>query len=115
MNSGRGGEGARNMKSIRLPQAAIFFMTYFYRTVGGGMPPPPYPLLTKDCIVPYFVKFFENSHKIKKFWIGKGRPSLNPPVTSKELTLNPLIEFSRNYTKLTMSFLYCFVVKGNLI
>ena len=30
--------GPRNMKSIWLPLAAIFFMTYFYRT-GGGMPP----------------------------------------------------------------------------
>ena len=30
--------GLRNMKSMRLPLAAISFMTYFYRA-GGGMTP----------------------------------------------------------------------------
>ena len=29
--------GPINMKSLRLPLAAIFFMTNFYRTGGGGM------------------------------------------------------------------------------
>ena len=44
-----GGErGARNMKSMWPPIAAIFFVTYFYR-VGGSMAPstPPDPLLTQ--------------------------------------------------------------------
>ena len=35
----RGG-GLRNMKSIRLPSAAIFFMTNFYRA-GGSWPLGP--------------------------------------------------------------------------
>ena len=38
----RGG-GPRNMKSMRLPLAAIFFMTYFHRTRGAMAPSPPAP------------------------------------------------------------------------
>ena len=47
------GGGPRNMKSIFPPLAAIFLMTYFYRTGGGGAwpPRPPwiryYPPLTR--------------------------------------------------------------------
>ena len=37
--------GPRNMKSMRPPLVAIFFMTSFYRTAGGGgmapLAPPP--------------------------------------------------------------------------
>ena len=35
------------MKSMRLPSAAIFFMTYFHRARAGPWPrrPPPDPLL----------------------------------------------------------------------
>ena len=35
--------GVRNMKSMRPPSAAIFFITYFYRAGGGDMVPsvPP--------------------------------------------------------------------------
>ena len=43
--------GPRNMKSMRLPLAAIFFMTYFHRAGGGGgMAPLPLDplLLIKD-------------------------------------------------------------------
>ena len=35
---------ARNMKSMRLPLAAIFFMTYFYRVGGRRVAWPPRPL-----------------------------------------------------------------------
>ena len=41
-SSGRVGEGPRNMKSMRLPLAAIFFMTNFYRDRGGMAPFPPW-------------------------------------------------------------------------
>ena len=46
----RGG-GPRNMKSMRLPLAAIFFMTYFHRARGGHGPlgPPLDPLLLWLC------------------------------------------------------------------
>ena len=39
------GGGARNMKSMGPPLAAIFFMTYFYRARGGGVLawPPRHP------------------------------------------------------------------------
>ena len=42
-SSGRVRGGARNMKSMRPPSAAIFFMTYFHRARGGHGPlgPPP--------------------------------------------------------------------------
>ena len=45
--NGEGGGGARNIKSMRPPSVAIFFMTYFDRAVGGGAwpPRPPDPLL----------------------------------------------------------------------
>ena len=33
--------GARNMKSMQLPLAIIFFMTYFYRGRGAWPPWPP--------------------------------------------------------------------------
>ena len=36
------GRGATNMKSLRLPLAAIFFMTNFYRTGGPWPPWPPW-------------------------------------------------------------------------
>ena len=39
-SSGRVRGGPRNMKSMRLPLAAIFFMTNFY-TAGGAMTPSP--------------------------------------------------------------------------
>ena len=43
-SSGRVRRGPRNMKSMRPPLAAIFFMTYFYRARGGIMAPlaPPW-------------------------------------------------------------------------
>ena len=46
-SSGRVRGGARNMKSMRPPSAAIFFMTYFHRARGGAMAPsvPLDPLL----------------------------------------------------------------------
>ena len=34
--------GARNMKSIRAPSAAIFFMTYFHRARGDMAPSDPW-------------------------------------------------------------------------
>ena len=40
-SSGRVRGGPRNMKSMRPPLAAIFFMTYFYRARGGPWPPRP--------------------------------------------------------------------------
>ena len=43
-----GGRGTRNMKSMWPPLLAIFFMTYFYRALGGAMAPRhplPDPLL----------------------------------------------------------------------
>ena len=40
-----GGGGARNMKSIRPPSVAIFFMTYFTGPGGAWPPIPPDPLL----------------------------------------------------------------------
>ena len=39
-SSGRVRGGPRNMKSMRAPLAAIFFMTYFHRP-GGPWPPRP--------------------------------------------------------------------------
>ena len=36
--------GARNMKSMRPPSVAIFFMTYFHRAGKGGPWPPRLPL-----------------------------------------------------------------------
>ena len=42
-SSGRVRGGPRNMKSMRPPSAAIFFMTYFYRARGGPWPPWPPP------------------------------------------------------------------------
>ena len=42
-SSGRVSGGPRNMKSMRLPSAAIFFMTYFHRARGGPWPPRPPP------------------------------------------------------------------------
>ena len=44
-----GGEGARNMKSIWPPLAAIFFMTYLYKA-GGGMAPSAPPGSATDAI-----------------------------------------------------------------
>ena len=45
---GGGGEGARNMKSLWLTLAAIFFMTYFHRV--GAMPPSAPPRsATVEC------------------------------------------------------------------
>ena len=41
--AGWGGEGARNVKSMWLPLAAIFFMTYLYRAGGGWAWPPRHP------------------------------------------------------------------------
>ena len=43
-SSGRVRGGLRNMKSMRPPSVAIFFMTYFYRAGGGGHGPlgPPW-------------------------------------------------------------------------
>ena len=38
-----GGEGARNMKSMWPPLAAIFFMTCLYRAGGGGAMAPSAP------------------------------------------------------------------------
>ena len=35
--------GPRNMKSMQLPSAAIFFMTYFHRARGTMAPSPPPP------------------------------------------------------------------------
>ena len=46
-SSGRVRGGARNMKSMRLPSAAIFFMTYFYRARGGMAPWAPLDPLLK--------------------------------------------------------------------
>ena len=43
-SSGRVRGGPRNMKSMRPPSAAIFFMTYFYRAGGGAMAPLAPPL-----------------------------------------------------------------------
>ena len=42
-SSGRVRGGRKNMKSMRPPLVAIFFMTYFYRTGGGGAWPPRPP------------------------------------------------------------------------
>ena len=39
-SSGRVRGGPRNMKSMRPPSAAIFFMTYFHRARGGHSAPP---------------------------------------------------------------------------
>ena len=44
------GRGPRNMKSMRPPSAAIFFMTYFHRAGGPWPPRPPLdPLLDFRC------------------------------------------------------------------
>ena len=45
---GRGGRG-RNIKCMRLPLAAIFFMTYFYRAGGHGQLDPR-PATDSPCI-----------------------------------------------------------------
>ena len=52
-SSGRVRGGPRNMKSMRPPSAAIFFMTYFHRAGGGHGPlgPPLDPLLRAINIV----------------------------------------------------------------
>ena len=42
-SSGRVRGGPRNMKSMRPPSAAIFFMTYFHRAGGGAMAPSAPP------------------------------------------------------------------------
>ena len=42
-SSGRVRGGARNMKSMRPPSVAIFFMTYFHRARGGAMAPSAPP------------------------------------------------------------------------
>ena len=47
----QGGEGARNMKSMWPPLAAIFFMTYLYRA-GGAMAPPPW---IRYCIQYHYI------------------------------------------------------------
>ena len=46
--------GARNMKSMRPPSAAIFFMTYFYRARGGHGPLAPPGSATAElvCLTP---------------------------------------------------------------
>ena len=46
--------GARNMKSMRLPLVAIFFMTYFHRA-GGVLPPWPPPESATDLQFPYYL------------------------------------------------------------
>ena len=53
----------RNMKSMRPPLVAIFFMTNFYR--AGGMapsPPPPDPLLRGKIEDRKTLKFLEFSN-----------------------------------------------------
>ena len=51
---GEGGGGARNMKSMWPPLAAIFFMAHFYRAWGGHGPlgTPLDPLLARDVTYP---------------------------------------------------------------
>ena len=49
--------GARNMKSIRPPSVAIFFMTYLYRRGGShGLLGPPDPLLQYQFVLEYIKK-----------------------------------------------------------
>ena len=54
----------RNMKSMRMLSAAIFFMTYFYRAGGGGMAPwsPLDPLLKE------IVYFTDNPEYAGHYW-----------------------------------------------
>ena len=51
VSSGSSGwvRGARNMKSMRPPLAAIFFMTYFHRAGGAMAPSAPLPGSATDC------------------------------------------------------------------
>ena len=63
-SSGRVGAGARNMKSMPPPLAAIFFMTNFYRTRGGHGPLGPHRIRywTNGCRMIYNVTTEFNTH-----------------------------------------------------
>ena len=66
-SSGRVREGPRNMKSMWLPLAAIFFMTYFHRTRGGAMATSAPPRSATDFILPWLTQRFQLSeHSLKK-------------------------------------------------
>ena len=73
--------GPRNMKSMKLPLAAIFFMTNFYRARGGARPTrPPQIYYCSFCLVytvedlsgceghPQGSKFFQFHAVLGKIW-----------------------------------------------
>ena len=74
-SSGRVRGGPRNLKSMRPPLVAIFFMTYFHRARGGPWPPRPPPgsatagsIYPKACVGTYFIflAIFPKTPKNKK-------------------------------------------------
>ena len=72
--SGRVRGEPRNMKSMRLPSAAIFFMTYFLQGRGGGaMAPsgPLDPLMKQTCI-----------STLQHFQLWTSYPQINAPCFS---------------------------------
>ena len=52
-----GGRGPRNMKSMWLPLAAIFFMTYLHRAGGGHDPLGTPPGSATVCAPDLFIEF----------------------------------------------------------
>ena len=71
-SSGRVRGGPRNMKSMRPPSAAIFFMTYFYRARGGHGPLAPLdPLLETGQLgkaLSYFWGQVMSNHDSESEW-----------------------------------------------
>ena len=67
-SSGRVRGGPRNMKSMRPPSVAIFFMTYFYRARGGMAPsaPPGSPSGSGNG----------ENHPREESWVGLGEGRL---------------------------------------
>ena len=114
-----GGWGARNIKSMRLPLVAIFFMTNFYRA-GGAMAPLPSPAppgsatapnpldppLTTTFHVVFWKKLFSTHYSriqllvnsrvfvsnTDRFWIRSFRTicTLNKEITILSLTMSLL-------------------------
>ena len=65
-SSGRVRGGPRNMKSMRLPLAAIFFMTYFHRARGGPWPPRPPPWIRYWFLHRHLC--FKAFRNLRQFW-----------------------------------------------
>ena len=68
------GRGARNMKSMWLPLAAIFFMTYLYRAGWGDMAPSAPAVDPLLCLIydPYWNPGKSLSHLIHHLLFQSG-------------------------------------------